>query len=218
MNFFKRKYTEYLFRIGSNAYEGGFYEKALRHGKKLVQLDSQFSGGYDIYSSALEAMNRNNDALEILQQGIARNPNSYLLFEKLCIAYSERKEYEKALDAINKAIDISPQMESLYYNRAIVYANIENFGNALKEIEKIIGMNDQFFHAYVLQASILNKINRPKEAAERMQILANSRMERFGVDNLNELLFKVYANLSRSYDMLGEKEKSELWKQKAEEV
>lgn len=218
MNFFKRKYAEYLFRIGSHACEGGFYEKAVRHGKKIIQLAPQFSGGYDIYASALEAIDKKDEALKILLQGIERNPASYLLFEKLCIAYSERKEYEKALDAVNKAIELNPKTESLYYNRAIVYANRENYREALTDLEKIISMNDEFFNAYILQASILNKLKMTDEAIGRMEILARTPLQRFGVDNLDELQTKIYLNLAVSYNLKGDKEKSEEWKKKAEEI
>jgi tetratricopeptide (TPR) repeat protein len=113
----------------------------------------------------------------------------------------------------------------LYYNKAVALANMNKLYEALACLEQIIKLNDEFFMAYILQASILNKlgalsnqIEPIEKAIERMEILSKVSFERFGVSNKTELEYKIYENLLHSYLLKEEPEKVQEIQEKLNEL
>lgn len=214
--YFKRKQLEYWFHTGLATLENGLYERALKFGKKMVAHYPEFSGGYDVLASALEGLGKPDTALKTLEEAVIKAPKSYILWEKLGLQHSEREQYSQAIECFDKAIVIEPKVESLYYNKAVSLANLQQLYEALACLETLINLNDEFFSAYILQASILNRLGalaqEPEpinQAIERMEVLKDVKFERFGVSNRFALLAKVYENLIHSYLLKGEEEKAE---------
>lgn len=225
IGYLKKKRLEYWFHTGLATLENGLYERAVKYGKKIINLYPEFSGGYDILASALEGMGKNDAALQVLEEGIKKAPLSYILWEKLGLQYSNREKYEEAIQCFDKAIAIDNKVESLYYNKAVALANMNKLYEALSCLEQIIRINDEFFMAYILQASILNKLgvlsqqNEPVEKAiERMEILSKVSFERFGVSNKTELEYKIYENLLHSYLIKEDTEKAQEIQEKLEQL
>lgn len=223
IGYIKKKRLEYWFHTGLATLENGLYERAVKYGKRIISQYPDFSGGYDILASALEGLGKNDAALQVLEEGIKKAPLSYILWEKLGLQYSNRERYEEAIQCFDKAISIDNKVESLYYNKAVALANMNKLYEALSCLEQIIAINDEFFMAYILQASVLNKLGalsgqaEPIEKAiERMEILSKVSFERFGVSNKTELEYKVHQNLLHSYLLLGENEKAEEIQKKLE--
>ncbi|MCS7027399.1 MAG: tetratricopeptide repeat protein [Bacteroidia bacterium] len=225
IQYLKKKQLEYWFHTGLATLENGLYERAAKYGKRIIAHYPDFSGGYDILASALEGLGKNDAALSILEEGVKRVPQSYILWEKLGLQHSLRQKYEEAIECFDKAIAIEDKVESLYYNKAVALANMNKLYEALACLEKIIEINDEFFMAYILQASILNRlgalsnqIEPVDKAIERMEILRKVPFERFGVSNKHELEYKIHENLLHSYLLKEDMEKVEELQQKLEEL
>lgn len=225
IGYIKKKRLEYWFHTGLATLENGLYERAAKYGKKIIAQYPEFSGGYDILASALEGLGKNDAALQVLEEGIKKAPQSYILWEKLGLQYSNRENYEEAISCFDKAIAIDNKIESLYYNKAVALANMNKLYEALSCLEQIIAINDEFFMAYILQASVLNKLgalsNQTEpidKAIERMEILRNVSFERFGVSNKTELEYKIHENLLHSYLLKEDHEKVETLQQKLDEL
>jgi len=225
IGYIKKKRLEYWFHTGLATLENGLYERAVKYGKRIISQYPEFSGGYDILASALEGLGKNDAALKTLEEGIKKAPQSYILWEKLGLQYSNRENYAQAIECFDKAIAIESKVESLYYNKAVALANMNKLYEALACLEQIIKLNDEFFMAYILQASILNKlgalsnqIEPIEKAIERMEILSKVSFERFGVSNKTELEYKIYENLLHSYLLKEEPEKVQEIQEKLNEL
>ncbi|MDW8346749.1 MAG: tetratricopeptide repeat protein [Bacteroidia bacterium] len=225
LQYFKKKRLEYWFHTGLATLENGLYERALKYGKRIIAQYPDFSGGYDILASALEGLGKNDAAFTVLEEGVKKAPQSYILWEKLGLQYSLREKYENAIECFDKAIAIDNKVESLHYNKAIALANMNKLYEALSCLETIININDEFFMAYILQASILNKLgalsNQTEpidKAIERMEILQKVPFERFGVSNKYELEYKIHENLLHSYLLKEDMDKVKELEQKLEEL
>lgn len=225
LEYIKRKRLEYWFHTGLATLENGLYERAVKYGKKIISQYPEFSGGYDILASALEGQGKNDAALKTLEEGIKKAPLSYILWEKLGLQYSNREKYPEAIECFDKALSIDDKVESLYYNKAVALANMNKLYEALACLEQIIKINDEFFMAYILQASILNKLGALSNqiepintAIERMEVLSKVPFERFGVSNKTELEYKIYENLLHSYILKEDTEKAQEIQQKLEEL
>lgn len=225
IGYIKKKRLEYWFHTGLATLENGLYERAVKYGKRIISQYPEFSGGYDILASALEGLGKNDAALKTLEEGIKKAPQSYILWEKLGLQYSNRENYAQAIECFDKAIAIENRVESLYYNKAVALANMNKLYEALACLEQIIKLNDEFFMAYILQASILNKlgalsnqIEPIEKAIERMEILSKVSFERFGVSNKTELEYKIYENLLHSYLLKEEPEKVQEIQEKLNEL
>lgn len=224
IGYIKKKRLEYWFHTGLATLENGLYERAVKYGKKIISQYPEFSGGYDILASALEGLGKNDAALQVLEEGIKKAPQSYILWEKLGLQHSNREKYQQAIECFDKAISIESKVESLYYNKAVALANMNKFYEALSCLEQIIAFNDEFFMAYILQASVLNKLGALSQqiepidkAIERMEILSKVSFERFGVSNKTELEYKIYENLLHSYLIKEDVEKVQEIQEKLEQ-
>jgi tetratricopeptide (TPR) repeat protein len=225
IGYIKKKRLEYWFHTGLATLENGLYERAVKYGKQIISRYPEFSGGYDILASALEGLGKNDAALQVLEEGIKKAPQSYILWEKLGLQYSNREKYEQAIECFDKAISIDNKVESLYYNKAVALANMNKLYEALSALEQIIAINDEFFMAYILQASVLNKLgalsNQTEpvdKAIERMEILTKVSFERFGVSNKTELEYKIYENLLHSYLIKEDTKKAQEIQEKLEQL
>jgi tetratricopeptide (TPR) repeat protein len=52
------------------------------------------------------------------------------------VAYSELKDYQKALADSTQAISLQPDLAATYYNRALIYYDLKDYQKALTDIEK----------------------------------------------------------------------------------
>ena len=208
---------EYHFHTGLKQLENDQPFPALKHGMHLIKIEPEFSGGYEILASAQEMLGEKEYAFKTLVEGLKKAPSSYLLQEKISVYYSDKDNFDLAFIAINKAIDMAPNMPSLYFNKAIIFAKCNKFRDCAETLEYLINkVDDTFFDAYILQAQLLNNFEKPDLAIERMNVLVNGDLGRFGVPDLDELHKKIYETLIQSYQLKKDAEKEKYWKEKIE--
>lgn len=84
------------------------YRNASKFSTSVINSqDKQLSvGAYAVKSEALAGMNKVDDAIALLQEGLIKNGDEYLLHFNLALNYYNKGNIEKTLDHVKKAIDL----------------------------------------------------------------------------------------------------------------
>ncbi len=132
--------------------------KAAKIGRKL--LDINFSGGFEILA-LLELENRKTKkAIKILEEGVKKAPNVWILWQLLGNSYSDEKEPEKAQNAYSMALKCPDNdSSSIYLNIAIALSREGKHEQSL-EACKNIKSKKMFLKRIALEMSQLNQLGR----------------------------------------------------------
>ena len=134
-----RKSPEQLMSEAEQALEQLDFRKASRIADQLLRM--QHTSGFEYKARALWGMNRPNDAIAVLQQGVAVAPQVWVLWGYLGEYLSDTGRYDEALEAFRKGLscDGSPK-DSFLYNLAIVYQRMGEHENALQMLDQAEGV------------------------------------------------------------------------------
>ncbi|WP_151718657.1 tetratricopeptide repeat protein [Gemmobacter serpentinus] len=78
----------------------------------------------------------------------------------------EQGDYEVALDHLTALTDHAPDFAEGWNQRAVAYFNMGRFGQAVADIQRTLRLNPRHFGALVGFATILEAMERPKQALE----------------------------------------------------
>ena len=121
------------------------YEKAIAAGKKSVELDPNGAIVHGLLGMTLSFAGRPDEAIAHLKESIRLNPfPEYWYFLRLGQAYTQKKEYEKALNEYEKAIQLSPDHFAAHVHIAAVYALLGRQEEASNEAKKVLELNPDF--------------------------------------------------------------------------
>jgi tetratricopeptide (TPR) repeat protein len=84
------------------------YRNASKYSTEVIISNNKqlSSGAYAVKSEALAGMNKVDDAITLLQDGLIKNGDEYLLLFNLALNYYKKGEIDKTLGYIKKAIDM----------------------------------------------------------------------------------------------------------------
>ncbi len=86
--------------------------------------------------------------LEEYQKAIEINPKNADTYYNMGNAYSNLKEYDKAITAYQKAIEINPKNDSAYNNMGVAYDELKEYDKAIIAYQKAIEINPKLDVAY----------------------------------------------------------------------
>ena len=113
------------------------YPAALETGEKLISLNH--SSGYEIKALALDGLSRRPEAIAILEEGVSKAPQVWLLWQLLGNYRSDACEYEKAHGAYRVALTCPDVIEEdVNFNRAIAHYRAGEGEKALELIPTIL--------------------------------------------------------------------------------
>ena len=98
---------------------------------------------------SLCSLKKNDEALNICNEVIYKNPKDSLLHEFYSLRssiYKEFGELELAVQDINKAIALKPNEISYYLNASYYYGEISDYDNCLFVLDKAIALNPKDFY------------------------------------------------------------------------
>ena len=135
-----RKSPEQLMSEAEQALEQLDFRKASQIADQLLRM--HHTSGFEYKARALWGLNRTQDAISILQQGVSVAPQVWILWEYLGHYLSDMGRYGEALEAFRNgmACDGAPQ-DSFLGNLAIVYQRMGEHENALQlfdQAERVI--------------------------------------------------------------------------------
>lgn len=126
-----RKSPEQLMSEAEQALEQLDFRKASQIADQLLRM--HHTSGFEYKARALWGLNRTQDAISVLQQGVSVAPQVWILWEYLGEYLSDTGQHDEALEAFRKglACDGSPK-DSFLYNLALVYQRMGEHENALQ--------------------------------------------------------------------------------------
>lgn len=84
------------------------YQNASKYSTEVINSGNKqlSSGAYAVKSEALAEMNKVDEAISLLQEGLIKNGDEYLLHFNLALNYYKKGDIDKTLGHVKKAIDL----------------------------------------------------------------------------------------------------------------
>lgn len=175
--------------------EGGM-RKAIDEYVQVIDIDKKDYESYYQISYLLNELNKKEEASEMLETLLRKQPDMIEATELLGDIYCEQERYKEAANIYNEALKYNPTSYELYYNMGMVYTMLNDFQNAKICYEKAATINTISYNSYYSLGQISFIYNDLEEAEKYfMNALA---------DNLLEP--KAYYNLAKICMLRGEKE------------
>jgi adenylate cyclase len=115
----------------------GDYERVLEYGKRLVELDSNFYGGYLLVASGLMGLRKYEEAVPEIETAIHRHYGCITL-NRLGLVYGLMGEKEKAMEILEKMLNLVNSQWVGNCDIGIVYMALGDFDKAFDYFEKAI--------------------------------------------------------------------------------
>lgn len=192
------------------------YRNASKYSTKIINANDKnlLIKAYCVKSEALARMGKIEDAIVLLQQAIAKNPNDYNLHFNLALNYFTKNDTQNTLSQVQRAIDLNKSHSGAF----LLYAY------ALNDEKKWVQSIMAFQMFLLLEPDSQRSKNAFNEMLQTMQIQTDSKaptqrsfiQKRFGsnldknftpplsiVEGLNRL--ELYRNMISTRDSLLEK-------------
>ena len=114
---------------------GDSHEPAHDPGLMEKYLHSQGAALYD--------EGRLDEAIELFHKAIALDDQSYTRYH-LCLAYLEKKAFDRALDEISRAIELNPAVAKYYYRRSLIWQSKGDRASADKDYERAMALDPNY--------------------------------------------------------------------------
>lgn len=195
----------YAHKILAEIYEKeGGMRKSIDEYVKVLDIKRNDYKSYYRISTLLRDLERNKQAIQMLENLLKVKPEHYPASEMLAELLIENEEYKKAISVINKALKNHENEEKIIYNLGIAYVKTNEFSLAKKCFEQVISLNNRNYNAYYRLGQIA-LLYRDYDMAENY--FANS--------TYNEKEAKSYYELTKIYMMKNQKDKAALTIEKA---
>jgi Flp pilus assembly protein TadD len=132
---------------------------------------------------------------------IKKDPYQTPFYNYMALSYRQLNQATKAKDILIKGLELRPKSQSLLNNLASTYRILENFTEAEKILIEIININPKNASALCNYANLKRDLNQNKGAIELYE-------KAFLIDQNN---FTILINLSSTYQIIGEFEKSKFY-------
>lgn len=128
--------TQALYREALDCIDAFNFKRALQLGRKL--LKRRYSGAFEVLARAHIGLDELDQAIGVLEQGVAKAPGVYVLWQQLGCYYSDAGRYDDALAAFDRARPLridGPAWVDL--NRAIALNRADRNDDALAVLDCI---------------------------------------------------------------------------------
>lgn len=125
------KLSDVLFYIGTSYYGKNNAEASLPYFDRAITLEP-FSNYYYNKAQALSSLNRNEDALATLDEGIRHNPDSAVLYHKSYQVHRDLKQWDASRKALLKAASLNQHDPDILLDLGTLYEKENNITKALQ--------------------------------------------------------------------------------------
>jgi tetratricopeptide (TPR) repeat protein len=126
------------FNLGAACKKKGDLAKAEVSMRKAVELDPGFIDGHVGLATLLAESGKPDQAIEVIQQGMAANPQSGRLPYALGVLAEGKGDAATAKQAFLKAEELDPQNVEIQYQLATVALNMNDKAEAIARLEKFV--------------------------------------------------------------------------------
>lgn len=138
------------------------YEKALKTGRKLIEL--RHTDGFDIAAQALWELGRNAEAVELLEEGVSKAPQVWLLWQLLGNYSSDLEQFERAFECYETALRCpNADTDAIHGNYAVALNRAGRSEEALPHLDAMRG-GDAAVMQTAIRSDVLYALARHDEA------------------------------------------------------
>ena len=153
------------------AVEAGDIASARNLAEQLIEQEASY--GYLVMALTYGQEEEYERAIEELQRGVERFPDSWRLYMQLGNYYSDTEDYPAALQAFEEALNCSEvEAHWVQMNQAVVYIRQENIDQGLNLLQQL-QHPEVLLEAFELKLSVLSSYNK----AELLLELAEEELE-----------------------------------------
>ena len=196
-------------KLLAKAYEKeGKTEAAIDEYLRVIDLNSEDTKTYFKVSSLYESVNKDEDAIRILNNLLYQKPDCYKASMMLGDILYKTEQFKKAIEVYTDALKYKENDYDLYYNLGMVYIRLNDFSNAETCYKKAAEINTKLYNGYYMLGKLSLISNDIGEA------------EKYLIESLSgeEVEASSYFELAKIYMLKNEREKSVTFLQKAIEL
>ncbi len=175
--------------------EGGM-RKAIDEYVHVIDINKTDYDSYYKISNLLNDLDQKEQAAEMLETLLKKQPNYLKATQLLGDIYCEQERYKEAVNIYMDALKYNPADYDIYYNLGIVYTMLNDFKSAKDCYEKAAEINTLLYNAYYNLGEI-NFIYNDLDEAEKY-FLQSTKGE--------QVEARAYYNLAKIYMIKGEKD------------
>ncbi|MDR3399585.1 MAG: hypothetical protein P4M06_18730 [Pandoraea sp.] len=192
--------------------EAGDPESALEIGKRLESM--QYSGAYEVQAMAYADMDEMEQAVAVLEAGVAHAPGVWLLWQLLGNYRSDLGRFPAAIEAYEAASNCAPDEDLVIvdFNHANALARHGDLTSAQTRLDRVLesphlAQAGRAFieNAIALRMRLFNAQGEPKAAIATYEALHKQEPDDEGS---NVSMADVLAELSLAYKQSGENDKA----------
>ncbi|VVE68574.1 hypothetical protein PCA31118_02952 [Pandoraea captiosa] len=192
--------------------EAGDPETALEIGKRLESM--QYSGAYEVQAMAYADLDDIEQAIAVLEAGVAHAPGVWLLWQLLGNYRSDLGRFPAAIEAYEAAANCAPDEDLVIvdFNHANALARQGDFAAAQTQLDRTfesphLAQAGRAFieNAIALRMHLFVAQGEPKAAIATYEALAKQEHDEEGS---NVSMADVLAELSHAYKQTGDKAKA----------
>jgi arylsulfatase A-like enzyme/Tfp pilus assembly protein PilF len=199
----KDKIEDYILYFRGNLHETrGEFQKAAGFYKDVLHRNPDVANNYVHLGFLYAKMGRLDDAIEVLEQGRGRLPESYVILSKLIGFYASAEKYDDALAACRIMLDIDSRHLDALFLSGSVHAKLRNWEKALGFYEKAIAIEPENKTLRQRYAYTLAALGRHEDALERYRKLMIEYPRDAGVRKEVSEVYKALGNLDQALDSL----------------
>ncbi|MDR1868607.1 MAG: tetratricopeptide repeat protein [Treponema sp.] len=164
---------------GFKYFDRNDYDSAIAEFTKAINLDPDFAlayidrghayygrslvyagkGDWEMYLADKEraVVDWADGGILLANQRIQLNPNNAYAYSWRGLAYSDKKEYDRAFADFEHAIQLDPNNSNTYYFRGVANYNKKDYDSAIADFSKAIRIDPNNFYCYSRQADVYYK-------------------------------------------------------------
>lgn len=175
---------------------------------RVLDLNNEDSKIYFKLSSLYQSINRDEEAITILNNLLYQKPDCYKASIMLGDILYKTEQFKKAIEVYTDALKYNVNDYDLYYNLGMVYIRLNDFSNAEICYKKAAEINTKLYNGYYMLGKLSLMSNDIGEA------------EKYFIESLSgeEVEANSYFELAKIYMLKNEREKSVTFLQKAIEL
>ena len=176
-----------------------FAPKAASMGLGADPKDKIEIGDMMTRANSLLEENRLDEAVLVLKQVIAKEPNMPIAYAKLGTAEAGMGDFAEALKAKRKAVELIPDSPDLHYELGNVLVKAQDFEAAIPELEGVLAKMPGSWKTHILLEIAYARTNRLPEAIRECEKVLAVLPEQYGT---NLILGRVLIRSGKAEDAL----------------
>ena len=172
-------YSEADLILATIEYKTGSKDKAIKDLEEIIKSDTKLVDGISLLSTVYLAGGKENEAIEVLTNGVANNPQNIPLRISLAKLLAKNNDLLGAEKLLKEVISIEPEKYSLQVALASFYASSNQIDKAEAVLRKSLEQDDEDAKRYLVLVEMLASKVGIKEASHELEQAIKNKPDLF---------------------------------------